>query len=237
MVLPHDVRSPFPDHEPRHAHGDAPRPDPVRITGLTGALLFNAAALMLMLAPLGQQGTERTAPRSLQADWFEPRLLPPPPPPEIVPVVQPATPPVPAAAMRRAVASDPAPVAPPVVEGGSLVADPVPVLASGDGVELGPTASGPLARAQLTYAEASPPPYPRDALRAGHQGTVLLRVRVDVDGRPLEVRIEHGSGYRQLDEAARRHVLRHWRFQPALRDGRAVQAIGLVPIDFRLDRG
>ncbi len=44
-------------------------------------------------------------------------------------------------------------------------------------------------------------------------------------------------GYRELDEAARRHVLRRWRFQPAMRDGRAVQAIGLVPIEFSLDRG
>jgi len=30
-------------------------------------------------------------------------------------------------------------------------------------------------------------------------------------------------------------VLRHWRFQPALRDGVAVEAVGLVPIAFRLD--
>jgi len=237
MVLQHDVGSPFPVHEPRHAPGGAPRPDPVRITGLTGALLFNAAALMLMLAPLGQQSADHPAPRGLQADWFEPRPVPPPPPPEIVPVVQPATPRVSAAPVPRAMAPDPAPVAPPVVEGGRMAADPVPVAARDAGGDLGPPASGPLAGVQLAYAEASAPPYPREALRAGHQGTVLLQVLVDVDGRPLEVRVEHGSGYRQLDEAARRHVLRHWRFQPAMRDGRAVQAIGLVPIDFRLDRG
>lgn len=85
--------------------------------------------------------------------------------------------------------------------------------------------------------QASSPPYPRDALRSGHQGTVVLQVLVGVDGRPLEVVVETGSGYRELDETARRHVLRRWRFQPAMRDGRAVQAIGLVPIEFRLDRG
>lgn len=236
MVLQHDVRSPFPARDPRHGPGHAPRPDPVRITGLAGALLLNAAALMLMFAPLGQQRSVRDAPRILQADWFEPRPVPPPPPPAIIPVVQPTTPPAPVAAVRRATAPDPAPVVQPVVDGGNLAADPP--LPAGD-AEAGPASPdpGPLPAAGLAYAEASAPPYPRAALRAGHQGTVLLQVLVDVDGRPLEVRIERGSGYRQLDEAARRHVLRHWRFQPALRDGRAVQAIGLVPVDFRLDRG
>src|SRR5690606_24685711 len=125
MVLQHDVRSPSPVHERRHAPGTAPRPDPVRIGGLTGALLFNAAALMLMLAPLGQHATQRAAPRSLEADWFEPRPVPPPPPPQIVPTVQPATPPAASVPVRRAVAPHPAPVMPAVVEGGNLAAEPL----------------------------------------------------------------------------------------------------------------
>src|SRR5690606_12075743 len=98
------------------------------------------------------------------------------------------------------------------------------------------TVTGPARGMQLAYAEASLPPYPPAALRAGHQGTVVLKVLVDVDGRPLKVEVETGSGYRELDDAARRHVLRRWRFQPAMRDGQAAQAIGLVPITFNLDR-
>jgi protein TonB len=62
-------------------------------------------------------------------------------------------------------------------------------------------------------------------------------VLVDVDGRPLEVTIQRSSGNRDLDAAARRQVLRKWTFRPAMKDGRAVQAIGIVPIDFNLDRG
>jgi protein TonB len=33
---------------------------------------------------------------------------------------------------------------------------------------------------------------------------------------------------------AREQVLAHWRFRPAMHGGRAVQAIGLVPVNFRL---
>jgi protein TonB len=68
------------------------------------------------------------------------------------------------------------------------------------------------------------------------EGTVILQVLVGSDGRALEVRVHQGSGHRLLDDAARRQVLRHWRFRPAMQDGRAVQAIGLVPVEFRLGR-
>lgn len=219
-----------------HAAHEAPRPDPVRIAGIAGAVALNVSALMLMLAPLDRSDGDPAPPRGIQAEWFEPRPVPPPPPPEVVPVVRPAVAPASAAPARRTVAPDPAPVAPPVVEGGTLAADPLPPagdFAAGEG-DTGP---GPMTGVQLAYAEASVPPYPRTALRSGHQGTVVLQVLVGVDGRPLDVQVHSGSGYRQLDEAARRHVLRHWRFQPAMRDGRAVQAVGLVPIEFRLDRG
>ncbi|HEY4531163.1 MAG TPA: energy transducer TonB, partial [Luteimonas sp.] len=100
----------------------------------------------------------------------------------------------------------------------------------------GGIATGPTSGMQLAYAEASHPPYPPAALRAGYQGTVVLKVLVDIDGRPLRVEVDTGSGYRELDDAARRHVLRRWRFQPAMHDGQPARAIGLVPITFSLDR-
>ncbi|PSD11028.1 energy transducer TonB, partial [Stenotrophomonas maltophilia] len=48
------------------------------------------------------------------------------------------------------------------------------------------------------------------------------------------VSIERSSGSRSLDQAARQQVLRHWRFEPAQRDGVAVPAIGMVPVQFSL---
>ena len=46
--------------------------------------------------------------------------------------------------------------------------------------------------------------------------------------------LQHSSGDRRLDLAARKQVLEHWRFRPAMQDGHTVQAIGLVPIAFNL---
>jgi protein TonB len=74
-------------------------------------------------------------------------------------------------------------------------------------------------------------------MRKHLEGEVLLRVRVGTDGLPLAVEIARSSGHRVLDDAARRTVLAQWRFRPAMRDGLAVQAVGLVPIVFRLSRG
>src|SRR5690606_240654 len=94
----------------------------------------------------------------------------------------------------------------------------------------GPVDTAPLAGVRLQYASAPPPPYPRRELAARVEGQVLLRVLVGVDGKPLDVVVERSSGNRNLDRAAQQHILRHWTFRPAMKDGRAVQAIGLVPI-------
>src|SRR3546814_5623365 len=116
-----------------------------------------------------------------------------------------------------------------VVDQGTLQAEEtvVPATDAGTG-DIAPPA-GPVAGVRLQYADAPSPPYPRAALRAGLQGTVMLQVLVDVDGRPLQVDVEHSSGHRVLDNAARRYVLQNWTFRPAMRGGRPVQAVGLVP--------
>lgn len=80
--------------------------------------------------------------------------------------------------------------------------------------------------------EAPPPRYPRDALRRGEAGDVLLRVRVDADGVPVDVNVARGSGSRQLDRAAV-DAVRRWRFRPALRAGAPAEAEIRVPIRFQ----
>jgi protein TonB len=133
------------------------------------------------------------------------------------------------------VETPPAPQAPVLSEQGELAPE-LPDTAAAPTTPAITTPTAPLPGVRLEYAQAPAPAYPRAALRAGIEGTVLLQVLVDVDGRPLQVDVNRSSGDRRLDLAARDQVLRHWRFRPAIRDGRAVQAIGLVPIDFSLDR-
>jgi protein TonB len=88
--------------------------------------------------------------------------------------------------------------------------------------------------ATLAY-RSSPLQFPTQALRQHMQGTVLLRVLVDENGTPVQVEIEHGSGYALLDRSAREQVLAHWRFQPAMADGHAVRAWAKVPVNFVLN--
>jgi protein TonB len=68
------------------------------------------------------------------------------------------------------------------------------------------------------------------------EGTVQLLVLVDENGKPLEVKVEQGSGYPALDKSAREQVLSGWQFQPAVIDGHAVKAWARVPVTFALQQ-
>jgi protein TonB len=80
-----------------------------------------------------------------------------------------------------------------------------------------------------------PPPYPIDALRAGIEGRVVLRVLVGADGRVARLQIESSSGFSSLDAAAL-DAVRRWRFEPARRLGRAVDFEVLAPVKFSIVR-
>ena len=65
----------------------------------------------------------------------------------------------------------------------------------------------------------------------------VTAVLVDVGGRRLKVTIHRSSGNSDLDRAAQLQVQvqKHWHFRPASRNGTPMQAIGIVPIDFKFD--
>jgi len=208
---------------------EVPHLDFNRIFGYATAIAVHAVLFLLLLVPI-------TAPPAVTREpppvWVVPVDEIPPPLPE--PVQAKVTPRKSPPAPTRPVQSPQTPVdQQPIVED-SVVTSPI---AQPPAVDHGDTVAniGPVPGVQLEYADAPAPTYPRDALRDGVEGTVMLRVLVDIDGRPLDVQVEHGSGNRSLDRAAREQVLQHWRFRPAMQNGRAVQAIGLVPVDFRLN--
>jgi protein TonB len=235
MVLqPAGPRSSVPDHSGSHPR--RPHPDPSRIAGISGTLVFNVLLLMLLLVPMSNPDMLRL-PTQKAPDlfWIEPKAKPPVPPPVKAEVVKPK-PVQPQARMQPEIVVPP--IDPVIVDEGTIAADP-PVDNSTVVATATPTIepSGPVAGVRLEYGDAPAPTYPRKQLLAGIEGTVLLQVLVDVDGRPLEVSIHRSSGNRDLDAAARRQVLHKWTFRPAMKNGRAVQAIGIVPIDFNLDRG
>lgn len=206
--------------------------EPSRILAYSTALALHAFALGLLLIPLSQVPIHSDAVRERwQVPDAKPIVPNPPAPPVDVPVTSTPSPP------RQPALATPVDNAPmPVFATEAVVTAPVDVAPAIDNLPASDSTavSTPLQGVQLRYLKAPPPGYPRDALLAGAQGTVTLRVLVDVDGTPLEVSVEHSSGNRSLDTAARNQVLRRWKFQPATDGGRPVQAYGLIPVDFKL---
>jgi protein TonB len=90
-------------------------------------------------------------------------------------------------------------------------------------------------RFDAAYLNNPAPVYPNMSRRLRETGVVQLRVRVSATGQPLEVQMSKSSGYARLDEAARAAV-QAWKFQAALRNGTAVEAWVIVPVEFSLTR-
>lgn len=80
-----------------------------------------------------------------------------------------------------------------------------------------------------------PPRYPQEALRRNVGGLVRVQVMVAADGSVDRLELAESSGDRFLDRAALEAV-RRWRFQPAVRDGQAVAASVIVPLEFNPGR-
>jgi periplasmic protein TonB len=203
------------------------QPDMVRVAALSVAITLNLAALLLALRPL--------APR--MADTFQTvkvetvRLIEPPPPNPPMPpdiVVKPLPKPLPVTTLVHVVHVQQ--ITPPVATPTTEPTDnPKPVVAPTNVVPQTPSIAPGVV--SLAY-RSSPLKFPAQALRQRMSGTVLLRVLVDENGKPVDVVIEQSSGFKLLDNSAREQVLSSWLFQPATIDGHAVRAWARVPVSF-----
>ena len=83
-----------------------------------------------------------------------------------------------------------------------------------------------------TAVSAPDPEYTEEARRAKTQGTCVLWLIVDSQGRPRDVRVVRGLGY-GLDAKALEAV-RQWRFNPSMKDGKPVDVQISVEVAFHL---
>ncbi len=83
------------------------------------------------------------------------------------------------------------------------------------------------------YLNNPTPAYPAEAKRKNIQGKVLVLVMVKTDGTPAEVLLSRSSGHQSLDEAAIESV-KEWRFIPARKGNKTVQASVIVPVEFKI---
>lgn len=111
--------------------------------------------------------------------------------------------------------------------------DAHPIQASAKPAERPPELA-PAQAARPDYAYNPQPDYPMLLRDQGVGGVVWLRVWVDREGRPGEIRLARGSGYRLLDDAALRAV-RQWRFVPARSGEETLASWVEFPIRFTLN--
>jgi protein TonB len=88
-------------------------------------------------------------------------------------------------------------------------------------------------RVGVSYAYSPKPEYPDSARKEGREGTVVLRVLVDEEGRSKSLELNRSSGFEALDRAAL-NTVRHWRFNAARYGDQPIESWVRIPIDFRL---
>ncbi|MFN7994787.1 MAG: energy transducer TonB [Bryobacteraceae bacterium] len=76
------------------------------------------------------------------------------------------------------------------------------------------------------------PEYSEEARKAKYQGTVVLYVEVDANGKPRNLRVVRSLGL-GLDEKAIEAVEK-WKFRPGFKDGKAVTVAATIEVNFRL---
>jgi len=212
-----------------YADAAMPRPqiDAKRIVATSGAIAVHVVILMMLMMPPAVN-TPDTKETITDVIFDTPKPLtpipPPPKPPKPEPIHQQLQP-VHVALPEPIV--DPVDTTPSPID---IVAPTVPETPPNDFGQV----SGTSEFQQLAIAVGPPPTYPKMAITRGIEGTVMLRIHVDANGKPMEVSIETSSGSRILDEAALKFVKAHWSFVPAQSNGQAVDAWGLVPIQYVL---
>jgi protein TonB len=60
------------------------------------------------------------------------------------------------------------------------------------------------------------PEYPQASIRLGETGSTGLNLYIGEDGKVADAQVSSSSGSERLDEAARKHSIRSWKFTPCM---------------------
>jgi protein TonB len=85
-----------------------------------------------------------------------------------------------------------------------------------------------------TPADLVRPPYPAAKQRLEEEASLRLSLAIDASGRVTAV-TPVGAADPVFLEAARRHILRHWRYQPATEGGEAIPSSVVITLSFKLE--
>jgi protein TonB len=105
------------------------------------------------------------------------------------------------------------------------IPDPIPVPRP-EGISSGPQLATP--------ASELKPAYPAAKIASEEEAVLKLRLTIDEQGRVIGVD-PVGRADRVFLEAARRHLMSHWRYKPAMENGHAVSSSTVITLHFQLD--
>ena len=170
---------------------------------------------------------------------FVPTQPPPPPPPPA------ADPTPPSAPLRSAIDTPPVIIPTPALPSEPIAAGPPvtsidPVV--GNAVEprpaILPDPPKPVivrrAARFVTPADLVRPPYPDAKRRLEEEASLRLSLAIDARGRVTSV-APVGAADPMFLAAARRHILRYWRYQPASEGGEPVASAVVITLTFQLE--
>ena len=210
----------------------APRPERRRFSPAALALIIGAHAVAIVAVMTAKMDVIR---RAMPPTVIE--LIPNPPPEPQPPEPKQAPNPAPAPPFA---APDPFVPLPPLPGPAAdpLPPQPLPGPLAGSGAGANPLpAPTPIARKGprfTTPADDVRPPYP-EAMRALEKEAVL-RLRLSIDERGRVVAVDPvGQAETAFLAAARRHILKAWRYAPAMEGDRAIASTTVVTLKFKLD--
>ncbi len=184
-----------------------------RFIGLVGVVALHGILLWLLMSGLGQSAIKIVA-APMEAWIVEETPVEPetPPPPPDIPLPE---------------------VVVPLPEVAIVTPAEVPVTAITAAVV-------PVEQLRPPSVDAKPaegnrqPEYPASSRRLGQEGTVVLLLFVNSDGKVTDAKIEKSSGFSRLDDSAVREALKSWRFHPPTENGKPVMAWQRFAVTFRL---
>ncbi len=98
-----------------------------------------------------------------------------------------------------------------------------------------PKVATPARTAPVVLArDCQKPEYPSASLRAQETGLVVLQLLVGVDGLVSDSRVERSSGYKRLDEAARK-ALSLCKFKPGTVEGKPEASWARIEYDWKIE--
>ena len=209
----------------------APRPDQKKLRPATLGLIVLGHAGLLALVMTARSGTVPDDPVIQTVVTLVPQPKPPPPTdpdtatkptPSTITTVKPIVPPP--FPQGPDIAIDPKPL-PPLGPSTGTGTAPIPIPLDPPLIRTGPRFA--------TADDALRPPYPDSMRQSGTEASLRLKLGIDERGRVVSVE-PVGRADPTFLAAARRHILRAWRYRPAMEGSKAVPSTTTITLRFEL---